>query len=769
MNILKENSMLKKSLFIGSITLALLVLFALTGCSSPTGADGASGPRGTETYTGAITAVRLANLFEQHDEVQVGVLDGATTTITGIVPPGKTLNIAGVVSTAAGGLTINGTAYIFPGATLNASTATALIDRGSSGRLRIGGTIIPDATFFDAGIPSWVSFEGPEAEVFEAAATAAKVNAFFGVGIPAVRSNDVNLLLPLNLYNTLSKWETGKKLVVGAITAFNNIDVSGKGDLVVATSLALGANTLKASDTGNVTIAGTLNMNSAAGVLEGKIAITGVLSVAETITAVIPDTVDLSKASIVGAHASAAVVLPLSPSPGKIGDLNPGANGLTISITDTAVQDLTVGTITGAAGPLLLTLTAGSTVTVEDGILAGTAADIQSSAALTLKPTFVSGAGGLQPGATVVLDGPITIASGSTINPLLLANLGQAAPYTQLGQITGGSVAMSEALAFNGTPAKFNTGIVTTAAVNISGNVTFDAGLAVTGADVTISAQTPVTVAFNDTSVIGANFAAGQQSVTISGAGSLTIAGALTGSDITVAIPADSNGDPQFIIDDTAGTAVIQTLTVGSKSGVGAGVLAFGPGKYAATGSGFTVTASSGELAPSGAANLVLGEGDADSNLTLVGADATSTFTGDTGVILSGANNGSIVISAGGDLELGNTAVIKLGDGVIALENAGTLTVGDVNTSKITGFTYAPHGAPSGADETLVLDTATPSDTQNSNAVYSSGIGITANNGAYIIPVDTVIGEVVGGTSGPVFTGSASNGGIIWKGSDVAL
>jgi hypothetical protein len=171
--------MLRKSLILGSITLLLVMLFALTGCEGPVGpagsdgTDGRNGIPGAEGDTGipgnstlggrsVVTDKELIIAFDQGNPV---ILESSVISVYGEVPAGKTLIVLGEQTAVADGekLTVKGTLDISNTkgtSTLNASGIPGAIgvlvsDGGASLIKGTGAVVLPyvvDASTYTDGL-----------------------------------------------------------------------------------------------------------------------------------------------------------------------------------------------------------------------------------------------------------------------------------------------------------------------------------------------------------------------------------------------------------------------------------------------------------------------------------------------------------------------------------------------------------------------------------------------------------------------------------------
>jgi hypothetical protein len=724
----KENGMFKKRLIAGSILLALLVLFALTGCSSPAGADGAQGPAGPERVDGQITPEQLAELFTRHDQIRV-VTAGAAQ-IAGIVPAGKTLEITGPATVADDGtLTINGTVHILSEGWLIAegsAVPSGTIDRGSAGLLIVDGTLWADPTFFDNGIPPYVRIDPASLTATivldeDSDDALPKINALFEAGIPAIITDYDYVLHPVSLAK-LPAWKGAKKLIARAAQAYaatsGTLDVSEKGQLVISGNVTLGSTsatsfaTLKASDSGNVVVTsggGIILAGSGHASLAGKITVNGTIAVQGTSMQAptpatdperIPATVDLSGATITGAN-GLTFLLPTAEVV-EIGSINLGAAALAIGLngSGTTAGRLTVGSIVNTSGnPSTLTLPPipvdiGSIVATNGVSIAGAG----PSSSTTLSPAYVSG-GNLTLGANVLLNGPVELGSSTNTIILTVAGLGnlgttEADICAQLAKIDGGQV-NAGAFSLSFVSGTYNTYIFNAASgpnpaeATFKGNTIFNNGLHIDGL-VTIDA-TAESITLNDDSTFGTGLNSTSSSVlTLNGTGRLTVTGPVTIGAIAV-----NNGNGIGLQLDGSVTNTFGKITVGdnSKIATAAGVpsFMFGPGTYALGTTGtFEIDNSGATINLPGPGTFVLGE-QAEGNLTFeAGTGITApTLVATNGVVtLSGKDYGAIIVENGSTLTQTFTAGNPLTDVMaIDLGKGGVIALAGANS------TFLPGGA----------------------------------------------------------------------------
>jgi hypothetical protein len=782
--------MFKKNLIIGSVIPVLLVLFALTGCSSPT--DGAPGGIGLAQLSGPVTAEQLAESFAIHDVIQ---LAGGTTTVVGLVPPGKTLIIATGVGIGAGTpLTVNGRIEIRQNGIF--STTTGILAKESSGSIYTGGELVLAAQYYEYPIiAAGTAFEPSAAILSLPGANAATINEFFGKpGINNIKNDTVTLSAAH--VSALENWTGAKKLILesSGTLALGSFDVSAEslGKLViggnVTVTIPAGGAVKAQAETANVTVAegGKIILPAAAAPdhvdLQGKIIVDGgILSAADSATtAAIPADVDLTKGilSLEGATSTTTITLPDASR--TIGGIIAAYNLTIAGPATTAV--ISVGTISGTAG-VTLTLP-GVTVEADEIELdtgTFTIAGPGGPPGTTLKPAKVSGGSAdvltFTNATNIALAGDIELSATIILDEL--TNLGgqPADQLAQLTRITGGMVQAADDITFSSTdaaPLVFNTAInVDAADITISTSATFNKALTHTtsGTASIGSGTSPVTVTLEENSDFGNGLTVtgGTAGVIITGNGGLNIGDTLTAGGLVTF----SGGEVTLA---AAGNSLAAaTLVVGSNTTVTAGNLVFGAGTYTAAGT-ITIDATGSEI--SGAAvtdTLALGNNDPATSklLTLVGGTTNGTFTAGANatVTLSGAGNGAIVVTPTGataTLTVGAAAELKLGDGIIALEYANATDIGSLDLTtgaKLSGFTY------NGTALQNSTDAYQPSFTTGGQSVlgkyYTDGVDITIGSGTYAYDdVTTLVGTITGNSTS--YAARAIHGGIINKNSDIA-
>jgi hypothetical protein len=775
--------MFKKNLITGILP-ALLVLFALTGCSSPT--DGSPGGIGLAQLSGAVSAEQLAESFAVHDVIQLDS-SGTPSSVEGLVPAGKVLIIAGPAQiTAAETLTINGSVEIRPTASFN--TATGILAKESAGTIFTRGELVLAAQYYEYPIiVSRTSFDSAGVLSLPGA-NATAINEFFATpGINNIK-NDTITLRPAQV-NTLTNWTGAKKLILVTAAITNGFDVSAEtlGQLVLdsgATVTIPSGEVLKAqAASANVTVARGAKIILPDAVadkaeLAGKIIINGgTLSVVDNATTFVIPTgdVDLTNAILTKEGTSNPSTIAFPAAAVEVARIE-----VPDELTITGTSSLKVGVITGTAGEAL-TLPGVAVVVDEIELPTGTLTidGPAGSPGVALSPAKVSGAPGdeLVFTNTVVLSGPIDLSATITAG---LANLGTAAPdqLVQLAKITGGTVNLP-AITFNGTDQAssiFSTIIaVDSDDITIAADTTFREGFQITTSGKIANTVTGVTLTLGaDSSSVGGLDVGSGGGLTVTGSGDLTLAG-----NLVVAGPTTFNGG-DITLGGGANT-INAKLTIGAGTIVTtAGGLIFTAGTY--TGTGVTVNAGTITVATATTDQLILGDNAVTEKLLTLAATGVGTGTfiltgADANAILSGTGNGAIVVTptststADAVLTVGATAELKLGDGIIALgygpgSYAGTLAL-TASGAKLSGFTFNGTTLQINTDEVYQPSfTTNPGESVLGN-YYTGGIAITHGSGAYAYDdTTTFVGTITG--NGTSYAAREIHGGIIRKTSDVA-
>jgi hypothetical protein len=357
---------------------------------------------------------------------------------------------------------------------------------------------------------------------------------------------------------------------------------------------------------------------------------------------------------------------------------------------------------------------------------------------------------------------PVEVSAGATLKATTIT------PFTDVAglaaKVTGaGTVALTVdpfTIPAAGAPV-FEPRIEITGAVTALGNATFTRGLTATGAVTNTGAGGPVTLTLGGSSTLASlTSAVATQPLTLAGEGGVEVTGAVTATGNLVV---NNTGNVHFQHADNT-IADTKTLVVGpgakiyasSQSAVASAKLIFGEGTYTAGGTGGFKYGNDRLVSNSDNSGILkLGDsGTATNYLTLGGATAaTNTFTANTGIVaLSGKGNGAIIVSPTGDLALGATAELDLGDGTVAMGSGGKLTL--VNGSKISGFTHA--------DGSLATSAQTGDTFKGTGdfSGYSSGIGFPVSGAGYASNAITATGSYE-------LSGASSNGGVLTKASDI--
>jgi hypothetical protein len=751
--------MLKKSLIIGTVTLILPALLTLAGCPNLAGNNGSQGRDGTLVLNGAIGAADLAEYF---DDVHIIKLTTNSTTVTGNVPPGKTLQIAGSVAVAAGGLNLTGgTVHILNTGALDISANTIV---RKSGCLVLEGDLVLAATdddFFARGIPGWIAFGAAGAVDLQAAAVDI-INTNFGYGVPAIKANTANLLGNLAVF---PNWIGGRRLIVYGTygTTTNVLDLSGKGPLVIGTANRAGTSGSLTLTNPQVTNQGALLVSRGGGSIivaedarlilgdngwlpntipirvYGKLSADGAGKIME-----IPPNVDLSQGTLT-AENSGTPTFTFGPRCVNIGRIDLPRTGGSITINGIALSGsaarqqviLNVGSITTSAATTL-NLPAG-TITVDKIITAGILtlgtsangheADPVETIKAILRPGIIAGTANVvvRQGARLELRGPIDLS-----NTLVLDSENLGADWAaQLARITGGTVstrgdhlALTDGIILN---TKFHNN----GEVNISGTVTFNRS-----ADLA------------KVTVIGPATVAGRGTFALSNGGSLLVKDDITftikgfGIDPGAALPLTGTETGAIVIADG------KSLVLGPDTRFAAGTdLTLTEGQYKAAG---VVTIRS----TNGTSTIITAAAEADKGLTISPAENT----GDTITLFSDAAAAATFTAVKGG---GSEAVVFSKDGIVIPAGGSTrgakLTVsGSAGpaTGKLTvsGASAITLGTTSSAGQKGTLFLLNGAKLSAANA-GTSGYTYTANNTNFAAP-----GEFDNKALIPILSAAANSG-----------
>lgn len=717
--------MSKRSLFLGSVTLVLLVLFALAGCSNPA-ASGPAGQRGPIVPpAAAIDAEALAELFNANLPVRITTGNGANASVFGVVPPGKVLEIAGSVNIGVNPgetLDVQGTLHILEGGELFQNTGVLLVDKAQS--VRIDGFIYEELSLFPVtgGLARNVSF-GPNGGVAITGHTAAYVNEYFdpSLGIARIKWDDAAPLSAANL-TAFDKWVPGKTLILNGDCNIDtdappavNTDVSAKGALIVAGTLDPDGTvtpvtaTLVAGQTLTtngipVLIAetATLELGDALSTLVGAYKVKGVLSAGNFQTSVIPSGVDLTEGTLRASDTSSTPNINVFRFPNNT---ESGYGYVTIKRIDVTEYDVGISNTQGLIVDLItnndpLGTPATTTLTLPNNVntvvkridTSGAVLSIQgeqgdAASKAILKPDFIYGANGLTlVDPNILIDGLVKVDGNTTITATSLGPFGNLAPaqFAQLAKISGGIIDVGATAFPVSVPTVFNTVITTTGLVTFVADTTLNKGFAIGTAGWIIAA--------------GAKLTVGPYGQVVS-------------------------------------TGVNPVLTIG-------------PGEYAAADGNFTITTGGAISTATAGATLTIGDTAAPAKLTFKGLpniSTTGTFTPAVGVTLRGDLGAIIVAPTTGTFTLGATAELNIGSGgVIALGTGSILGIG-ASGGVISGFSTAP------ATKTEAIGTI-------AGITYGNGITVdlTTNVG-----FDTTTSLITATGAANVFTGTATSGGIV--------
>jgi hypothetical protein len=365
---------------------------------------------------------------------------------------------------------------------------------------------------------------------------------------------------------------------IGTIAAAKNLEIKG------ATSLTVG--TLSNSATATVTLPVTASI--------GTIVAPANLTIAGAGTKLTIDALNNTGASGAVAVALPATGTPLIKAINVVAAQNITFSGATALDTITTITASAVGTVTFPAIAVTVgTINASSALTI-----AGT-----SSTGATIKPTTISGAGGLTLGSDAKLDSSADITlTGSKIVADALAKLGANPDKIKGGTLDFGSTALSISTALT-----LNAALKTSGGVTFSANTTLNEGGDLTG-DSTIGDNVVLTVGAGKTIVAGANLAFGPGKYTAGAKGFKFSATAITATDASASTLAlgDATSGTKLTL-KAIGAVATATFTPATKVVTLNG-----------TGNGSITVAGGGKLTIGETAELILGDG-----AVLLGFDTT--------------------------------------------------------------------------------------------------------------------------------------------------
>jgi hypothetical protein len=695
--------MFKKSLLRGSITLALLVLFALSGCSNPAANDGPVGERGAlAAPAGAISAPLLKELFTDNNIV---LLPEGVTSVAGIVPPGKTLEVAASNVAVTAGLTVEGKLHILePGAI---STNGIFLTLAPGSVAQVDGFIdhLAVGIFeFDGSIARNVVFGSTGGLILEAAVNVDRVNTYFTL-VNNIRWANTTPVTLANLA-ALTEWTfPAKKLILTGATLAptDDIDVSDKGALVIGTPVAATPTTFTVADTKvlkangsavNVIVAesGILAL-AGTGRLEGNMKVNGRFSVAAT-SSEIPAGVDLSAATLTTSNDAGIFKFPQT-NPVRIAKLDLATNNLGIANT----SELNVGLITNAAN---------KTLTLPNNIIT-TVDRIQGVAVLTIKgetgglnskarlvPRYVFGAG-FTLGSDIVIEGGAvsTLESTAAITVSNLVPFGNdtAKQLEQIALINGGAVNIGSNAVDFVAETTLKTRLITSGAVTVTENVVLNAGAALTNVTNVIKAGKTLTVGPGASVTFG------------------TLLDLQAGAYIAGTHDVTFNGSTSAISIPSAGTLSVEGIVLKSNGAAGT----------------FTPTASTSKT-------IIYG-----------GLGAIVVTNGGTAGVLTLGANAEIDIAGGGSLALEDGAKIVL----------------SAATAKISGFTWTTAiaaGSMVGTSDKHKGAKGTIFEAHQNGVTY--GVLL-----AYTAATADDVGVINGAATTNDITGTTNTGGVVTKNS----
>jgi hypothetical protein len=649
------------------------------------------------TLEGTITNGVLEQHFENNDVIR---LVTGTTVVNGTVDAGKVLEIAGNVAIA-DLLVIKGRVDILETGRLDATGGEPRIEGGSlgiDGDLVVAWAAAEEA--FEDGIPAGVSF-GPNGAIdLGLGGSADNVDYLFSKGVPAVVSSAIGLRE--NEIAVTTNWVGGRRLILSGpdVTTVGDVDLSGKGVLVIRNNLILDTtppyqHTLRSSGSGGIIIAktGELRLNESVLPTTIPIKVNGILSTHKSVTTkTIPANVDLSTGTLAPGLVAAPTThstFTFGPRAVAIGRIDL-RNEVPLIIAGEANGDLssivplTIKTITNTATGVDTSLTLPPGASGVERIIppTGQTLTISGREHTTLSPLAISVAAGaansiVRLEGDLVLRGRVELTPAAELSITKNSNLGSdnAAQLAQLASIIGGRV-RAEGLHFDLTGGTYYTSLFTTGDLRVSGEVTFGAFGA---AALTIEARS--LYALDDSAVI-------------SGPSRIELEGDLIVSDtITInnsgglTLPAATTSIESIIADG-------KSLIVGPKGRITMGnALVLGEGAYTAIGQ-VIINPNAGTITVG--ANLGDGlsitptVGDTVNGITLLAGAVKATdfpvftFAASAGVVVPvnlsgtgitvprGTTGGSITVS--GTLPSGATpgAVTVKGSARIALEDHGT-------------------------------------------------------------------------------------------------
>jgi hypothetical protein len=614
-------------------------------------------------------------LYVVNNTVRITTGSGSDSTVCGVVPPGKTLEIAGsVVVTADETLDVQGVLHILENGELSLGTdSVLLVDR--SGAVRIDGFVYEEDDFFPVtgGLDPRVSF-GPNGGIVvddTAGAAIERVNWYFTL-FNRVKWNAAE---PLSDLAALDKWVPGKTLILNGDADIETADISDNGALVVQSSLAPDGSlatgvpvvaTIKAGETLTTNGIPVLIAENAVLLLEndtsgpvlnsalaGSFKINGTLTATDTNgddfeTSTIPPTVDLSAATLLGDTANTgqtAVFKFLSNSDPNATVVNIKRIDMTESLGIANTKGLIVDLIDNVADDMVLTLpnnvdTKVSRINLGTGVNLNIQGELNANASYAIvKPAAIYGGDSVTlVGTNILIRDPVDLASTTTI----ITGTQDLRPFgrdpddqlAQLAKINGGAVDIDD------------TEVTIDSPLTLKTNLTTGSEAVIFAADTTLTR--PITAASYK---INAN----------------------------------------------------KTLTIGPYGSLSLTALTIGPGVYAAKDGAFEIAANGEISTDDDNATLTIGDEKDPAKLSFksqnsVGSDGKFIPTASVGgalaapVTLNGILGAIIVPTGGtspGSFQVGATAELNLGEGgQIALANNATLGIAFASSrgGKISGF-----------------------------------------------------------------------------------
>jgi hypothetical protein len=743
--------MTNKKFYLAGMAVLLSVSLFLIGCPTEA-ADGTSGRNGSDapiaSSTATVTAETLAALFDGVNTVKLIPL---TTTVDGVVPEGKTLEVYGATTKVAVGqsLEVKGSVVMKEGAGLDAS----FVSGGSgSGYLKGAGTVSGAGgvklPYFDADITpptGALSYTSTSITAVKAIGsyntTGSAGNVLAASDLPTIFALDgINELTVYNLEDIVTATIPANKTLTltGTGNELDSADLAVAGTLVVAAGAELAASTYAITTSGNgvVTNNGTINSTATVAATQkalvtvpggsGKVVFSGEGAGTIDGSAKVTLSQDVEIASS-GKLIAPAVAVPFGGTK-------------TITIEGTGVLDFGLAAVTSIG-----------TMVVNHGTAAGAVTTATTSDAVL---QAIMEAGGKITSTGAITELTVTMwtvptnveltASGTFANGIY--------PVVVNGKLTAASATFAETVTVTvGADAEVSAALATFAAAV---NVSIGAGATVNAAAATFAAATTLTV--NGDLTVGAALAlTAGASTGITGSGSIT-AGALTTSAAATKL-----------IESAVATVEIGAATITT---------------------GFTAPAD--KLRTLDGATISTAAATVNGPLTLTG-DTTLSHA------ITIGDTGSLILPADGEITLAANATSKITGGSAyeitaeSGDDTGTLTAGGTGTvvvftaAGIAGYAVDAEGTPYALAEaatdptsaaTLAFGTA-DSELAINGATSLAGVILDVSaKGKIIVAEDKVLTLALGAGdnhvgSGGIFTGAVSGGtgGTVVKANAVAV